>query len=82
MNTQLIHRPYQVLTNLSDDEISDLIEDIEEYAAFYPDYEDYTQFWDAIRTLARFYREVKQSDDSRLRHAENESEFYEVPLAA
>lgn len=59
MNTQLIHRPYQVLTNLSDDEISDLIEDIEEYAAFYPDYEDYTQFWDAIRTLARFYREVK-----------------------
>ena len=37
MNTQLIHRPYQVLTNLSDDEISDLIEDIEEDAAFYPD---------------------------------------------
>ncbi len=38
MSGQLIQRPYLMLSNLSADEISELIEDIEEYASFYPDH--------------------------------------------
>lgn len=38
LNVQLVDRPYLMLSNLSSDEISDLIEDIQEYASFYPDH--------------------------------------------